>query len=107
MENKGLRAASMIAAERLASVANVRINKSDRKTVQYKTEMCVMADLTELLKQAQAKYEAMTDKEKAEMLRLQKKSWVIGEMMFEHPDMSRDAAESLWRAAAIKMGIKP
>lgn len=66
-----------------------------------------MTDLTELLKQAKAKYEAMSDEEKTEMHRLQRKSWAIGEMMFEHPDMSREAAESLWRAAAIKMGIKP
>lgn len=29
-------------------------------------------------------------------LRAQRKSWVIGEMMIEHPDMSREEAERIY-----------
>lgn len=54
-------------------------------------------DLEELLKKAKARYEAMTPKEKAEMHAIQRKSWVKGETMLEHPEMSEDEFELIWQ----------
>jgi hypothetical protein len=52
--------------------------------------------LDALLKAAKAKVDAMSPAEKGEMLRAQRKSWVVGEMMLEHPEMTRDHAERLY-----------
>lgn len=33
-------------------------------------------------------------------IRAQRKSWVIGEMMLEHPDMTREQAEAIYNKVA-------
>lgn len=53
------------------------------------------AHLAQLIEQAKAHYDAMTPHEKAEMRLAQRISWAVGEMMLEHPDMTRDQAEAI------------
>jgi hypothetical protein len=45
---------------------------------------------------AESKNHVMTKDE----LRAQRKSWVIGEMMIEHPEMTREEAERIYNDAA-------
>ncbi|MBO4228051.1 hypothetical protein [Bradyrhizobium neotropicale] len=52
--------------------------------------------LAEALERAVAALNKMSPEEKREMHRAQRKSWVIGEMMLEHPEMSREEAERLY-----------
>ena len=52
--------------------------------------------LLELLDKAKAAYEAMTPEKRREMMAAQRRSWVIGEMLIENPDMSREYAESIY-----------
>lgn len=54
-------------------------------------------DLMELLKRAQEKFDALSPEEQRAHRKAQRKSWVIGEMMLEHPEMTREQAEELYR----------
>jgi hypothetical protein len=53
-------------------------------------------ELLELLNKAKGRWEAMSPEERREQLRAQRRSWVIGEMMLEHPDMTRERAEQIF-----------
>lgn len=53
-------------------------------------------ELAELLRAAAAAYEAMTPARKREMHLAQRKSWVVGEMMLEHPEMTREHAAGIY-----------
>ena len=53
-------------------------------------------DLAELLKKAKEAFDAMTPEQQREHRRAQRKSWVIGEMLLEHPDWSREDAERIY-----------
>lgn len=55
-----------------------------------------MSDLSELVKQAVARFNAMPPDERREHRRQQRKSWVIGETMLSHPEMTRAEAEQLF-----------
>jgi hypothetical protein len=57
-----------------------------------------------LLCEAQARYDAMTAEQKKEMREAQRKSWVIGETMLEHPEMSRVQAEELYEKVILGIG---
>jgi hypothetical protein len=59
-------------------------------------------DLDDLIKKSVAAYNAMTPEQKREMRRAQRKSWVIGEMMLENPEMSREYAECIY--ASVDQG---
>jgi hypothetical protein len=52
--------------------------------------------LEEILQAAVRRFNALTPEQQKEMRRAQQKSWVVGEMMLEHPDMSREEAEKLY-----------
>jgi hypothetical protein len=54
-----------------------------------------MTELDELLKKAIAAFDALTPEQQREHRRAQRRSWVIGEMLLEHPEMSREEAERL------------
>ena len=54
-------------------------------------------DLMELLKRAQEKFDALSPEEQRAHRKAQRKSWVIGEMMLEHPEMTREQAEKLYK----------
>ncbi|HEY2010572.1 MAG TPA: hypothetical protein VGH23_16400 [Rhizomicrobium sp.] len=53
-------------------------------------------ELLALLERARAMYDAMSLEDRRTLHDAQRRSWVIGEMMLEHPDMSREQAESLF-----------
>lgn len=55
-----------------------------------------MMELEKLIKEAQAKFDALTPEQQREHRRAQRKSWVVGETMLSHPDMSREDAEKLY-----------
>lgn len=59
------------------------------------------AELADLLRLAKEKVEAMTPEQRRDMMREQRKSWVIGEMMLEHPELTREAAEALYLKACL------
>lgn len=52
--------------------------------------------LYDLIAEAQTKFDAMTLEEKTAHRRAQRKSWVVGETMLAHPEMSREEAERLY-----------
>jgi hypothetical protein len=52
--------------------------------------------LGKLVEDAVARFEAMSSEQQREMRRAQRKSWVVGEMMLEHPEMARSYAELLY-----------
>ena len=53
-------------------------------------------DLDQLVKRSIERFNAMTPEQQRELRRAQRKSWVVGEMLLEHPDMPRERAESLY-----------
>lgn len=56
-----------------------------------------MTDKLEKLLDASKVYvEGLTPVQKRDMLDAQRKSWVIGELMLEHPSMSREEAERIY-----------
>ena len=61
-----------------------------------------MIDIEQLCKDAVARFKAMPLAEQQEMCRAQRKSWVIGEMMLEHPEMTREYVERLYFACSVK-----
>ena len=53
-------------------------------------------ELDALLRKAVAAYDAMSPEQKREMHRAQRKSWVVGETMLAHPEMTREQAVALY-----------
>lgn len=49
-----------------------------------------------LVKEAMQRFRGMAPEAQARMRRAQRKSWVVGEMMLEHPEMTRAYAEKLY-----------
>lgn len=52
-------------------------------------------DFMAAAKAAQARFDALTPEQRAAHHRAQRKSWVAGELMLGHPEMSREEAEAL------------
>lgn len=55
--------------------------------------------------EAQKRWDAMTPEQRKEMRDAQRKSWVIGEMMIEHQDMTRDEAEEIYEKVVLGIGL--
>lgn len=55
-----------------------------------------MSDIEQLLKDAVAAVNRMTPEQLAEMREAQRRSWVTGELMLEHPDMTKEEANRLY-----------
>jgi hypothetical protein len=55
-----------------------------------------MSDLAQLVKDAVARFAALPPEEQRAMRRAQRKSWVVGEMMLAHPEMTREYAERIF-----------
>jgi len=53
-------------------------------------------ELTALLKASVAKVATMTPEERAKMIAQRRRSWVVGEMMLEHPHMTKERANELY-----------
>lgn len=55
-----------------------------------------MTELDRLVKEACARFDALTPEQKREHRRAQRKSWVIGNMLLDHPETTREYAEKIW-----------
>lgn len=53
-------------------------------------------DLTALLQQSVAAFNAMTPERQREHREAQRQSWCVGELMLSHPEMSRDEAVAIY-----------
>jgi len=53
-------------------------------------------NIEELVRDAVARYEAMTRDEQQAMRRAQRRSWVVGEMLLEHPEKTREEVERIY-----------
>ena len=53
-------------------------------------------ELAKLIAESIARFNAMPIEAQREMCEAQRQSWVIGEMMLEHPEMSREEALRLY-----------
>jgi hypothetical protein len=58
-------------------------------------------DLKALLVAAAARFAALSPAEQRDHLAAQRRSWVVGEMMIEHPAMSVDEAGRLYDGLAL------
>lgn len=63
------------------------------------------AELITLVKKAQAKYDALSPLEQARHNYDQQRSYVRGEMGFEHPDWSVEEINRIIDRGELKMGI--
>ena len=55
-----------------------------------------MNDINKLVQDAVARFNALSPDEQRAMRQAQRKSWVVGEMMIEHPEMTREQVEQLY-----------
>jgi len=58
--------------------------------------MAERPDLNELVRKAQERFNALSPRQKREHRAAQRKSWVVGEMMLEYSEMTREYAERLF-----------
>jgi hypothetical protein len=49
--------------------------------------------LQALIEEAKKFWDSLSDEQKREHLRAQRRSWVIGEMLLEHPELTREYVE--------------
>lgn len=56
--------------------------------------------LQELIRRSIARFEAMSPEEQAQMRRAQRKSWVKGNMLLDHPEMTEEQFEAIWQKVA-------
>ena len=52
--------------------------------------------LEQLVTEAMARFKALPPDQQREHLRAQQKSWVVGEIMLDHPEMTREQAAELY-----------
>ncbi len=57
------------------------------------------AALADLMRRSVEAFNALPEEKQRELREAQRKSWVIGEMMLDHPEMRREEAERLYREA--------
>jgi hypothetical protein len=54
-------------------------------------------ELAALLAKAKAALEKLTPEQRDKMFAAQRQSWVVGEIMLEHPEMTREEAVAIYR----------
>ena len=62
-------------------------------------------DLERMLIEAQNRFDAMTPEQQKAMRDAQRKSWVVGETMLEHPEMTREQAEEIYEKVVLGIGL--
>ena len=60
-----------------------------------------MTEFEVAVKAAVARYEALSSEQKRVHRRAQQRSWVIGEMLLEHPTMTREYVEHMLDGAGL------
>ena len=58
-----------------------------------------MSDIEQRIKDAAAAFEKLPPKRQAELRERQRRSWVVGELMLENPDMTEQYANQLYDEA--------
>jgi hypothetical protein len=61
--------------------------------------------LEQMLIEAQRRYDAMSPEQKKAMRDAQRKSWVIGNFMLDHPKATRDEAEEVYQKVVEGIGL--
>jgi hypothetical protein len=64
-----------------------------------------MSDFEQRLIEAQKRFDAMSLEDKQKMRAAQRKSWVIGETMLSHPEMTRGEAEEIYEKVVVGVGL--
>lgn len=62
-------------------------------------------DLDRLIVEAQKRYDAMTPEQKKVMRDQQRRSWVIGNYMLDHPNATQEEAEEIYRHVVEGVGL--
>lgn len=62
-------------------------------------------DIEQLIIDAQRRYDAMSPEHKKEMREAQRKSWVIGNFMLDHPNATREEAEEIYEKVVLGVGL--
>jgi hypothetical protein len=62
-------------------------------------------DLDRLIIEAQRRYDAMTPEQKKVMRDQQRRSWVIGNYMLDHPEATREEAEEIYQKVVEGVGL--
>lgn len=65
----------------------------------------VNRDIEQLLINAQRKFDALTPEQKKEMREAQRKSWVIGNFMLDHPEATCEEAEEIYQKVVEGVGL--
>lgn len=63
------------------------------------------SELDSLIVEAQRRFDALTPDQKKAHREAQRKSWVIGETMLEHTEMSREQAEEIYEKVVLGIGL--
>ncbi len=58
-------------------------------------------ELDRLIKEAIARFDALPPEQQREHRRAQRKSWMVGEMMLEHPEMTREQAAEIYDGLTV------
>lgn len=61
--------------------------------------------MEQLLIDAQARFDAMSPEAKREMRAAQRKSWVIGNFMLDHPESTREEVEEIYQKVVEGVGL--
>lgn len=61
--------------------------------------------MEQLLIDAQRRFDAMSPEAKREMRGAQRKSWVIGNFMLDHPSATREEAEEIYEKVVEGIGL--
>lgn len=61
--------------------------------------------LEQALIDAQRKWDAMSPEARKEMREAQRKSWVIGNFMLDHPEATREDAEEIYQKVVEGIGL--
>lgn len=64
-----------------------------------------MSNLEQAIIEAQKRYDAMTTEQKKVTRDAQRKSWVIGEHMLSHPELTWEEAEEIYEKVILGIGL--
>lgn len=62
-------------------------------------------DIEALLIDAQRRWDTMTPEARKEMRDAQRKSWVVGNFMLDHPEATREEAEEIYQKVVEGVGL--
>jgi hypothetical protein len=84
------------------SVETLERSVSGRK---FLSEGAANPELERLIIEAQQRFDLMTPEQKKDMRDAQRKSWVVGEFMLSHPEVTREYAEEIYQNVVLGIGL--